>query len=764
MSSGKATSELNLIRKVKNVLIQPPEIVLAKKIHAKTYENIKRGNISDNTKFNFSFDFKNARVEFKQDPHGAVKVYVSDRFVNDHILPEIEVNIEDFKLISRALDFKNKHEISSTKPLLTKNSLINLQKAYLDEAKLNGWLLTKTDMTKAYLHLADLREVNFTDSVLDKACLQDTILDLANLTRVSMNQTNLSRAYLNHACLDSAIMCSADLYKAKLKHASLKNSILTDANLYKANLKKADLETAILERANLTSANMKEANLKGVNLEGADLRNANLDGACLENAELSYAKLNGASWTGAVFSGVNFKNAHLTIPQNIIWSLHTLNSILNYDNSGKSILTSIQSIDICFEKEKIDLVKQLKTSLEEQGFFANRLSFVAESIISTLTDPPFNKDETIAKWCEDILEGILMKYDSKPLLQKIPKKWASLSIKIFDKTPLKMLKFNALFNQLTNYIMHNGNDEEKSEISMLYKKYLDHPKINQWANFPVDGVCTPTENLDLEKNDDPLILLPAGKHDLQNKPFPLVMVVAREDFNNMLRSVTDSWLKYFIYTQPNGKASLPLGKIDPKELFQRHFPIFLQPYHSKGNSQIHQQLLNVLFPQHPELQKLFRDATKSRTGSSEIGTELLTKINDIFKKLLDITHDWGGLKHSHILNLLTVYDIKAEETKLAAETLLCLSAIFTRYTSDGVFGSELESPEILRRYAFGLLHEATKLDSNIVQKEIITDWMNRLSGKEQSPTCSYNLSNDMDEYLQVHCKLVRNKITPLAWL
>ena len=132
----------------------------------------------------------------------------------------------------------------------------NRTKALLEDAYLQGTVLTRSILEEAYRTRADLLGVNFQGANLKEA--------------------NLQKAYLRGAILTRAILWRANLTRANLQAADLRGAYLT-----KANLREADLTSA-----NLQGAYLQEANLWGAILTGTDLTEANLTGTILQETDL----------------------------------------------------------------------------------------------------------------------------------------------------------------------------------------------------------------------------------------------------------------------------------------------------------------------------------------------------------------------------------------------------------------------------------------------------------------------------------------------
>jgi hypothetical protein len=108
--------------------------------------------------------------------------------------------------------------------------------------------------------------------------------------------------------------------------------------------------------------------------------------------------------------------------------------------------------------------------------------------------------------------------------------------------------------------------------------------------------------------------------------------------------------------------------------------------------------------------------------------------------------------------------------EIFAFRLLCMAALYTRYSSAYVFGVEGESPDALRLYAEALLRKAHELDRGLIPE--FDDWMNRLRGESGAFTCTAVLygmqSRHLDALLGQEAgsgplHQVSDHMIPLAW-
>lgn len=134
----------------------------------------------------------------------------------------------DFQAVATILGRRDRrHERSDYRLDLTK---VDLRRAVLPEADLEGATLYKANLGHAYMPGAFLKGAVLTDARLEQAYLF---------------QANLQEARMEVAFLRRANLFGADLEGAHLSHAILREAILRETNLRRADLSGADLTAAI---------------------------------------------------------------------------------------------------------------------------------------------------------------------------------------------------------------------------------------------------------------------------------------------------------------------------------------------------------------------------------------------------------------------------------------------------------------------------------------------------------------------------------------
>ncbi|EAZ9187767.1 E3 ubiquitin--protein ligase, partial [Salmonella enterica] len=179
-----------------------------------------------------------------------------------------------------------------------------------------------------------------------------------------------------------------------------------------------------------------------------------------------------------------------------------------------------------------------------------------------------------------------------------------------------------------------------------------------------------------------------------------VMMVSDNSLSKMLEpDFYTHWRSFFLYR--DGELQEASGyQLD--HLFNDVFPVFSKAYQSFCSAHEFGRILDILLPE-GEVKEQFRTAALS--GASDVkmvDDNSQLKLGEIFEPYLD---DWL-LQEGHIQQITDCYELQEVSGSEKAETFFCLGAAFCRYSSSAVFGTEWESPQILRGYASGLLEEA----------------------------------------------------------
>lgn len=115
--------------------------------------------------------------------------------------------------------------------------------------------------------------------------------------------------------------------------------------------------------------------------------------------------------------------------------------------------------------------------------------------------------------------------------------------------------------------------------------------------------------------------------------------------------------------------------------------------------------------------------------------------------------------YQQLMKKIALHDC-GNSNRSKAEALLCLSAVFVKYSSSAMFGSENESPLALRMYAYALLAKAVELDPAFLKDEV-RDWQEHLIGNKFS--CTSILFDKILQRLNFVALPMVTKIVPLDW-
>src|SRR5471030_2367448 len=644
------------------------------------------------------------------------------------------VNKQTFCRISTALLLRRQGGLPSTAVVLKDDNRIDLQWANLSGANLSG----------ANLYGADLWGVD---------------LSAAKLLRANLSGANLCGANLSVANLWGANLCGVNLRGVNLWGVNLWGANLNGANLSRANLSRADLSGANLYEADLSGANLSRADLSGADLSGANLSRANLNGADLNGADLSWASLSKVDLSGANLNRANLSNisqegALLCLPNE--WNSTALDAYLNHINNrtSGSLLTMMDSIDEQYADVKLRMARELMTSLQNT---TADTSSVALPLMDILSKAPYTGDAEINAWLDTLCERYLSQYNGQVLPENAGV--FNQSVDLFTRQSELMFTHNGAFIQIIAQGMaENSTPAMKEKASVLYETYLQQEQVKPYCSLDDfgDGEGKPDW---ADKHPVNFILLSARPAAVS------AMLLSQASLKGMLSPRADAqWDRFYLYNSPDHCLA---AKEYPhlNTLFANDFPLFNGPYQHVQNSAKFLLLLKAL--NLGGLETAFVSATGAKYSATKlVDDDAQIRLGEIFhpKLVSSLLQPRGnGLEEEHYGELIHAYNLTRASSADKAKTLLCLAALFTKYSSSAVFGTEHESPQLLRHYAYALMEKAHGLDESLVDKGTLANWTNRLLGLKGAFTCSAVLSNLMVEHIRSRFPEVLSGIMPPAW-
>lgn len=676
----------------------------------------------------------------------------------------------------------------------------NLARANLNKAVGFSACFEKAHLHKAVLTEADFYNADFTDANLRAAHLERANLVEAKLANVVAKNAQFSDAKLikvDALCGDfhRAIFDRADLTEAIFIQAELGEAHLLDAQIQDASFNNATLQSAVLIGASLCNVDLEEVNLDLANLERADLRGANLCSVTFHNANLTDANLLDVDCDGAEFIGATFGDQlRLDFSTDIFYqdllNDEMLDRHFNHLDNHTSTLLSIDDIDDQYQKQKIELVGKMITQVQE----AQRAGIDLTGVVASLADFFFTREiyhshPAISAFLTTWLIPDRVKYWERVPLGDIgnPHVMTMLSQHLLKEAdqPHWFLSHQGFINQVLvfSHIKEEAFEGAAPDLhNKLQTKVHDDPIIKQ--------ICA-TEVAHLFTGDEYFFVHPNGLQVFvcDEKLFvPIIMNPRCEDEMPM-----PLWSAHWFFTRSNLNENFNLTKIDGALDEVLHpYPLLAHSYAASDPKGVRADFIRLVFPGPADITmaaasetrdygKLFLDACKlSAVGNGMKLTSiaeqaaLAEKFSSFFigsdSPTITALHAeqlWGNFfkKNPHIDD--TAYHRSA--------LFFSLATFYVHASSSQLFGEELDSPQILRLYASGVLREAYSLASHFfgerqeVAALIHDEWQNKLLGKNGEFTCTAVLSEKMIHHLDAKSigngtvEKIFTEIYPVAW-
>jgi uncharacterized protein YjbI with pentapeptide repeats len=186
-------------------------------------------------------------------------------------------------------------------------------------------------------------------------------------------------------------------------------------------------------------------------------------------------------------------------------------------------------------------------------------------------------------------------------------------------------------------------------------------------------------------------------------------------------------------------------------------------------------MLGLDFPD--DYKKLFKEASQSGThrGEKLISPEHKLRLRVLAEPYLEEPVASASGRHmnvtdAYVIKVLASAPVPCNSKLEQGYYLLCLSAVFTKYSSSAQFGTELDSPESLRELAAGLLNAARKrLPQGPMTNRTFTDLQDRLLGNSNAFSCTAVAHRKMRELLRQLCQIdtalkrIYDASTPATW-
>jgi len=630
----------------------------------------------------------------------------------------------------------------------------------LQGAKLNNADLKFCNLAMANLSGAQLKYADLTHAKLMSANLSQTFLLCSVMSRVDLTTANLSNAQLYHIDLTDANLTNANLERTNGESSILTNAKLIGANLTRAhfrcaNMQNVDLTNAILLNtdlwgADLTDANLTDANLKKANLTNINFTNSNLTGATISLESLINLDLHSIVLNKAIILSIDFK-----------WDQYHLDRCLNHINNREtnSVLMQIASIDKMYDVAKIDMIKQIISSLTKQKVDT---STIEVSLIDILVEQPYYADTEISNWLKSVCINYIGKFNDWPMsLQK--DSVINLMIDTFQHYPDLFFNYNSAFIQTISQAIYETNSEElnvKAKAIAIYDHYLKSSQTQPYVQMDDFGDYGNNKTDWLDKNAANYILFSSNENFY-------VMMLSQNVLTEMLKpnlTEKDQVLnQFFLYQQQN---NLTQADYQLEDIFKNKFPIFYNGYQSRQRINTFNRLLELL-DLGETLQDLFIEATKKSISIEKlVDPEAQMQLEKLFAhKTYQFIEPYDyKLTENFYQDIINTYELKEATDKEKAEKIFSLAAVFVKYTSSAIFGTEMESPNPLRFFSCAMLNKAYQLCPTIFNSEQqIKEWKNILLGLDKSFSCTAVLSSVMICHAREQFFNVLATVLPSNW-
>lgn len=534
--------------------------------------------------------------------------------------------------------------------------------------------------------------------------------------------------------------------------------------LYRYDLSDKDLRGCTFSNSNTSDCwverQHKDNSFSGSTLNGVDLSSVSFDHADFSKSSLVETKViaNSANYSGAKLDG-----SVISFDLPVQWDDLALDILLNDSDNSNTLFHTIRTIDDKYAEIKTDLMTKIVESIERNGIDINFPIFPIKSFLNNIGLKDFYmNNEKIKSFAEKLVKSELNDANDKVTLDELSPEALSLCIKTIAQTKnhadLKehLIDNNGSFIQLMVVCNNNDNLEVLNQARSLYNTYLNIDEVKSYTEKEEfgNGESKPDWS---DKNNLNYILISKNK----------AIIIDHENISKMLhldKTDTDAkWDNFYLY---NNNECQSAGNINYKELFCNDFKVFGDSYSFDLNKASFVNLLSTL--KLSDYNHRFNSVLSGEPVPDNlkmVGTEDQLKLNNIFEKVLTRPNDSAKetmLKSDHYEEILSVFNLGPTDEKIKSQTLLSLATVFSKYSSSSVFGTENESPQVLRDYAYALMSKANDLNPEVTGGNF-NDWKDRLLGLNNAFTCTAVLSSTMIKHAKNNFNEVISKIIPPVW-
>lgn len=574
-----------------------------------------------------------------------------------------------------------------------------------------------------------------------------------NLIDFLSKNKKINNGKFNNFDIKDGNINSADIYNSRFEKCNINGSIFTDCKLINFYSYASTIKNSTFNHCDLTNANFTFSNLENVNFINSDLSGAKIKvkSANFKNATLNNTKIE-----------LDFNNLFLV-------------------ENAKSLFETIESIDEKYHEIKTLLMSGFISKISNALFLSYKNMKIPMGLIvkNIFSNEYFCQDETIKKFITEVLYTSYFNDEYNNYIDKLSPDFLSFHLDLIDNNKLTnfMLEKNDQFIKLMILSLYHENKDIRDRARALYDKYLDLEEIKPFVQKEIFGYGNKVVDWS-DKSSCNYILINKNK----NKK----IIIDHENivnmlFNNDVENNT-SWNKFYLYLDKdkdkddNDNYCQASNNIDYYKLFNGavglgggippDFVIFKISYEKIINkiesnkwfslfkpSNFYSRYHSVLIGENPLSNKKSIDL-KEQEDLSKMFSSFLNISDDNIKK--------ASLNIGHYQKLCEIFDIVLENNELKSQYLLSLSALMIKYSSKSVFGTDSDSLEILRMYAYALMNKANELNPELMGGNY-DKWSDRLLGMNNEFECTDILFSIMNDYGKKHFQNIFYKIIPLHW-
>ena len=575
-----------------------------------------------------------------------------------------------------------------------------------------------------------------------------------DLSDLSLAGLNLSSVIFSDSRFDNTDLSGCNLSGASLKNTSFKSSVLEESDLSFADLANSTISAAF-DSANFSGANLNNASFKGSSyiqnspiLKDADLTGTIiipgmvLSGAILGDVKEFFGEKNNSIHLGGCYIDLS------GIQEDMLTALD------NYTQLNKSILLTINTSDEKYNHQKVMAAEELikKIPLDELAAFQ---PYVKMSLADSFSIHPYLNNTYIQQWLEPICDNffdIVISWFNNSIMMYMENGSLLQAGMYFERHPSAMVSYSSSFIQ----IVMNGSQRDgmQERFRRLYEIYLKNEKVHPITQQSDFGLCDGSGKPDWDDDSD----LAYNWVLLSSKDDGMAMMCSLSHMVDMLSPNTSTnWMSFFLYK--DGEIQNTFG-YSLSNLFSESFPIFSIPYHKSCSQNFVSGILDILISDNDLKEKFIVVLNSNKSDCKLIADDQQRKLAHVWAPFLD---GWE-LSAQHINMIMGSHVLKDMSPRKQAEILFCLGGVFCKYSSSDMFGTEYDSPEILRRYANGLIEQAYKIDSKVFGSlHYYNDILDRLQGRDNAFSCTSVLTDMLTEHARKYFPEIFSLYYPVAW-